>query len=269
MNPVVESLVREANAKASQEVAEFEAMQEAEAEAQRRLALERPTDAPPARPAWLEAAERLAGAPMTPEALEAQEEAAKRAELDGRRRANVQREQRYETACAALPALYSYALGDVELVRCVSRHDAIAETSMALAKSAPALVWSGLSGSGKTTLACAAARTWARRVEGKIVFARATELATASRYHALGEGQPAAIRAAISADLLILDELDQPTRTAQWSDVEDVVFARYEQNRPTWATTWLSVAQVKEAYGDGFARRLFERATIINCGGEK
>lgn len=259
----VQALVIEAN-----RAQELETLKNAEREAKMRQAIANAQPDLPARPAWLQAAEALSGALMSPEMVKASEEAAQRAEVDARRVDAERRQLRVDAACAGLPALYSFALHHMALARFVAREEAIAETERAFAKSAPALVWVGLSGSGKTTLACAAARHWAAQAGGgRIVFARASELATASRYHALGEGQPERIKAAIGADLLILDELGEPLRAAQWSDVEDVVFARYEQNRPTWVTTWLSPDGIKTHYGDGFARRILQRATVIDCGG--
>lgn len=275
-----EDLLRQANEGIEEE---HRLARAAEAEARRCLALATPTQAPPPeRPGWLQAAEALAGALMTPEEQARRQEAAARAEAEATRVELARQQTRIAESVATLPALYSYELAPIhDLERFVTRRDAIIETSVALRANAPSLVWVGGSGSGKTTLACAAARGWARaHGGGRIVFARATELATASRYHALGAGQPEAIAKAIKADLLILDELGPPQRSAQWQDVEDVVFARYEQNRPTWVTTWLTpdlptggdlradtAAAIAGHYGGGFARRVLERASVIDCGG--
>jgi len=135
------------------------------------------------------------------------------------------------------------------------------------------VTWTGLSGSGKTTLACAAARAWVQYYGSQLpspvtlTFMRASELAVASRYHSLGEGRPALVQQAMDADLLVLDELGTEPRVSQWSDVDDVVFARYERDAVTWVTTWMTPDEMAKKYGDGFARRVFEGATLIDCGG--
>lgn len=282
----VGDLVRQANEAVAIEAENAAAREAADAALERMRAAEtsppQPPGRPESRPGWLRDAERLAGSLMTPDEQRRRQEAAERAEAESARVESERRRQRIEESASALPALYSYELGQaVDLGRFVTRAGAIFETDRALQARAPSLVWVGGSGSGKTTLACAAAREWARaHGGGRIVFARATEIATASRYHALGAGQPEAIGKAIRADLLILDELGPPQRSAQWQDVEDVVFARYEQNRPTWVTTWLTpeiptggdlradtASAVAAHYGGGFARRILERATVIDCGG--
>lgn len=256
----VDDLVRQANAAAAREDEELAA-----AYARRRPPAEPPM---PVKPAWLQAAEELCQRPVTPEEAERRERAAEAAEREAKRVALARDASRVEEACRALPALYSDALGSRELLDRVGRKAAVADTVQALAF--PGIVWTGSSGAGKTSLACAAAREWARfQRGGRILFSRASELATASRYHALGEGRPKMVDQAIKADLLILDELGEPMRAAQWDDVGEVVFARYEQNRPTWVTTWLAPDQVKSLYGDGFARRLFERSAVIACDAEQ
>ncbi|MGH7189175.1 MAG: ATP-binding protein [Terriglobales bacterium] len=172
---------------------------------------------------------------------------------------------RVRIACAALPARYGLSLHDAALMSRVRSPIAIRDS--VAASSAVAAVWTGGSGMGKSTLAAAAAREWAtQRGGGRIVWARAASLAVASRYHALGAGQPPALAEAERADLLVLDELGESQRTAQWDDVAEVLFSRYERGASTWITTWLSEDQMTNQYGDGFARRVFERAAIVRCG---
>jgi DNA replication protein DnaC len=72
----------------------------------------------------------------------------------------------------------------------------------------------------------------------------------------------------MTVPFLILDELGSEPRSAQWSDVDDVVFARYEADLTTWVTTWMAHDQMAAKYGDGFARRIFERVVLIDCGTE-
>lgn len=186
-------------------------------------------------------------------------------------RAIRRREGRLQRMCACIPPRYEQAvIGSSELGARVKSPQAIAATERAI--SAPGVVWTGLSGSGKSTLACAALRARAAvevtmDLPWSYMFVRAAELAVASKHTKLGEGIAELVSRASTADLLILDELGSEPRSAHWTDVEDVVFARYERNLPTWYTTWTDAEDIAKRYGDGFARRVFERAIVIECGG--
>lgn len=219
----------------------------------------------PKKVRWLEEAERIGKtANERPEFAKWQMEA-----LLDRRRA----------AYAQLPEGYALDLTSPALVGRVRRKQAITESCAALPY--PGIVWLGPSGSGKSTLACATARAWIDtrvRTENDrppaILFALAQDIAVASRYHKLGKGRPELITSAIRAELLILDELGDKFENGQWDDLSKVVFTRYQRARPTWLTTWLPARtrepggkSVANIYGDGFARRLFERSAVINCGG--
>ncbi len=199
------------------------------------------------------------------------ERAAERERLDARDEAS--RIARWlESMVACIPSMCQAPAE--ELFARVKSQQAVAATRRAQGGSG--IVWVGPSGSGKTTLACAAMRETAERVakcsqkgdrRPTHMFLRAAELAVASKQQALGEGTPEIVKRASSADLLVLDELGSEMRSPHWRDVEDVVFARYERAMPTWVTTWTTADDIAERYGEGFARRVFERATIIDCGG--
>ncbi len=179
-------------------------------------------------------------------------------------RAARRREYAVRQAQCVLPERYQIDLDSPEIVKRVKRRAAIAESLAAVG--AMQVVWMGASGAGKSTLACATARRWAEEHGGgRLVWTRASALATASRYHALGEGEPPAMVAAAKADLLVLDELGDTMRTAAWDDVAEILFRRYEDRRPTWVTTWLTPDKVAAQYGDGFARRVFEGTAIACC----
>jgi DNA replication protein DnaC len=76
--------------------------------------------------------------------------------------------------------------------------------------------------------------------------------------------------------VLVLDELGSE---AQGRDVvRELVHERHASGRATIVTTWLGsadendrkeacMAAVREMYGDGTARRLFERGLLIEIGG--
>jgi DNA replication protein DnaC len=85
--------------------------------------------------------------------------------------------------------------------------------------------------------------------------------------HGLGQGEPTEVERALSAHLLVLDDLGSERNTAT-NAVPDVIFERAYAGRPTWVTTWMTAEQVAQRYGDGIARRLWERdrMTVIGCG---
>ena len=198
------------------------------------------------------------------------ERAAERERLDARDEASrVARWVDSMTAC--IPSMCQAPVD--ELLARVKSQAAIAATRRAQGGSG--IVWTGPSGSGKTTLACVALRETAERVarcstrgdrRPTHMFLRAAELAVASKQQALGEGTPELVKRATSAGLLVIDELGSEMRSPHWRDVEDVVFARYERGMPTWVTTWTTADDIADRYGEGFARRVFERAVIIDCG---
>jgi DNA replication protein DnaC len=181
--------------------------------------------------------------------------------------------------CDCIPPKYRMAaFGSEELAARVKSPMAIAATQRGLESTG--IVWMGLSGSGKTSIACAAIRGRAveevsiamhvgSNVRPTSMFVRASELAVASKHQSLGEGMPELVKQAISVDLLVIDELGSEPRSPHWTDVEDVVFARYEQDRATWYTTWTDADDITKRYGDGFARRVFEKSLVIDCGASK
>ena len=128
----------------------------------------------------------------------------------------------------------------------------------------------GPAGSGKTSLACAVLK--ARYIlTGKFFqFAPASVIAMARSRHKLGAGDPQEIVDALTAEVLLIDDLgfEKPGPTSV-GDVETVIYERHLHARPTWVTTWMRSDKARERYGDGIARRLFEGATIIDCGASK
>jgi DNA replication protein DnaC len=79
----------------------------------------------------------------------------------------------------------------------------------------------------------------------------------------LGEGEAPLVAAAITADFLVLDDLGWESRRAGADDVvTEVIAARYDAGRITYATTGLTLAKFTERYGSAIARRLTETAGI-------
>ena len=147
-----------------------------------------------------------------------------------------------------------------------------------------ALVFVGAAGAGKTSLATAVLRevterpSDARRLYRIARWMPARVLDSCRQQHGLGEGEAKEIRDAIAADVLLLDDLGAYARGA----VEAVVCGRHDESKTTWITTGLlgpavvdgkpqsaaarAASEMARIYGDGVARRLFEGATVIDCG---
>lgn len=174
-----------------------------------------------------------------------------------------------ERALAAIPDRFrALNLDSPDLAKRIERADALPLSRSAIDRDA--IVWEGPAGSGKTTLACAAART--RLETGSnctrhlfVVSARKLSLARAR--HPLGAGEPAEIDRAMSADLLVLDDLGAEQATPAAGDaIGDVIHERYDRALATWVTTGKSADEIGKLYGAGVARRVFERAARISCG---
>lgn len=138
-------------------------------------------------------------------------------------------------------------------------------------------VFVGPAGAGKTSLAVAAFRAL---VEGSYVRTRwdtsrarhrytsAHALAKARAMHPLGEGESPLVLAALSAPLLLIDELGgEDPRYA--SAVTEVLYERHAEGRPTWVTTGVGPSELATRYGGGIARRLFEGAEVFRLQGRR
>jgi len=126
----------------------------------------------------------------------------------------------------------------------------------------------GPAGSGKTSLACAAfalfveTRKWSAN---RAMFVHAYRLASARAQYKLGDGDAPLVEQAMRAPLIVLDDLGNERRT-ELSAVPDVIFERHAEERASWITTPFSAEQVAQKYGDGIARRAFERAVVVRLG---
>jgi DNA replication protein DnaC len=80
------------------------------------------------------------------------------------------------------------------------------------------------------------------------------------------DSEPHMVNKALRTDLLLLDDLGSE-RNIPSNPIPDVLFERHAQDKATWITTWMQPEDVRQRYGDGIARRVFERAAIIDCAG--
>lgn len=168
---------------------------------------------------------------------------------------------------ATIPGRYSWARLTAPELRVRAKVPVSIEDASARVLGAARAIFSGPSGSGKTSFGVACLR---RRIEcdAKGIFVSALRLGTARIQSAAGQGEASLVERAMTAPLVLLDEVGGEAKTAT-NAVRDVVFARYDSDLPTWITTGFSSQQLAEMYGDGFLRRVLEDAYVVRCGGAK
>jgi hypothetical protein len=132
----------------------------------------------------------------------------------------------------------------------------------------------GAAGSGKTTLAVAWLRGELERDPGaRVRFVSSADLL---RPEVGEEGGPHPLALALSADVLVLDDLGAELEGAQRGSgllaqrvgpASRVVAERYERGRRTVVTTGFEPTEIAGLYGDRVARRVFEAAAVVRLGG--
>jgi DNA replication protein DnaC len=135
----------------------------------------------------------------------------------------------------------------------------------------------GPTGAGKTSLAVAMLDAWVRLVPRKrkgSLFVEAAWLARSRARHKLGDGESPLVAQALSAPLLLLDDLGQE-REDRDGCITDVVYGRSNADLPTWVTCGLATKdQTLEAftealsrrYDGGFVRRIIETGKRVRLG---
>lgn len=151
----------------------------------------------------------------------------------------------------------------------VARLDAIVEAQAAVG--GPVL-FVGPKQSGKSTLAAAvyheiadvASRSEpgsARNIRGLgLQWASALSLCSARKQYPLGSGEAPDVAIALSATVLVLDDLGAE---ADPTACTDVIFARFETNKPMIISTGLDSVQLETKYGKGVAARICNAAIIV------
>jgi DNA replication protein DnaC len=130
------------------------------------------------------------------------------------------------------------------------------------------LVLVGNTGTGKTSLAVAmlACAVRARpELRSKDRFASTYALAGARARHPLGQGEAPDVEKAMSAPLLLLDDVGSEADDRR-NVISDIVFARHEADLPTWVTTGFTPEQLMARYGSALIRRLIEVRKPVELG---
>lgn len=123
----------------------------------------------------------------------------------------------------------------------------------------------GPAGLGKTSLAAAIFSAWVIGETSKGVDRRAlARFVSARMLPAQRVTDVAGYAALVASPFIVLDDVgaegDMPSARAA---VADMLAERHAWERPTIVTTFLDEAGVVARYGDGIARRLFERALLV------
>ncbi len=105
---------------------------------------------------------------------------------------------------------------------------------------------------------------WDKDNLGRVcLWVRAFGLPNARLANGLGGGEAPLVAAAVAADFLVLDDLGWESRRAGADDVvTEVIAARYDAGRITYATTGLTFDKFTDRYGSAIARRLTETAGL-------
>lgn len=181
-------------------------------------------------------------------------------------------------AIDSVPAVLRWArIGAAELAERVRDVSAVYQIEQAVRApdTWPRVTILGPAGTGKSSLAaalfqaeiddCLAARRSSPLHMGLVAksrFVSCAKLALCRRDTGLGS-VPKLLTVCNEAPLLVLDDLGQLGEGAG-SPVHEVIQSRYDSALRTVVTTGLRPDQISNVYGDGFARRLFEHALVIN-----
>jgi DNA replication protein DnaC len=103
---------------------------------------------------------------------------------------------------------------------------------------------------------------WVRRTR----FMKADALVRSTAEHPLGSGSPPELRRALSAGLLVIDDLGN-----EGDDRDGVLFrlvdGRYVDRGQTIVTTQLTERELRDRYGDALVRRLIDHGSFVLPGG--
>lgn len=171
---------------------------------------------------------------------------------------------------ASVPSRFRWAL-DADLATLRQRIKLPPERVSKALESPPAsdLMLIGGTGSGKTSLVVAMLAAWVRlepEARGGARFASCYALAGARGRHPLGQGEAPDVKAAMTAPLLVVDDMASEVDDRR-NVIAEVIFARHEHEvGPTWVTTGFPVDHLMQRYGTAIVRRLIERRAPVEIG---
>lgn len=163
---------------------------------------------------------------------------------------------------SSIPAEYANArLSDPQLASRVKSTTSL-PVLVRLAHAAERLVVLGGAGAGKSSLVVAGLR---ELDDGGGFYVSALSLASANLQHGTGKGVAPLVTRAVEARVTAIDDVGGPEHRQTSNGVIDVVWERHAKRRPTWIVCLPKDRyQLAALYGDGFARRVFERALVID-----
>ena len=137
----------------------------------------------------------------------------------------------------------------------------------------PRAVLTGLAGNGKSSVAVAYLRAAVERdPSARVRFVGADELASLET----PDGKPSAMATALSAEVLVLDDLGAELQGApvgggllaqRIGPASKVIAERFERRLPLVVTPGVERDQIGAFYGERIARRVYEGASVIRLGG--
>lgn len=130
------------------------------------------------------------------------------------------------------------------------------------------LTFTGDTAAGKTSFAVAMLDAFVRldpEPRTGALFVEAYWLAGARARHPLGQGEAPQVLAAMQASLLVVDDLGSEVDDRR-NVLADVIFARHNEELPTWITTGFTAEQLVGRYGSQILRRLIEQGKRVQLG---